>query len=240
MRLSAYLDREDPNPDEVSRHLAGCEACRAWLEAVRADRETMLQAFAPEPSPAFCECVMAGVRQVERARERTKARMGRWTALHRWTEIGAAAAVVALLVGLVAPVVSEARAQARGRQCLANVHEVAAATLVYATDYAETLPPANGWDMRLNSYVRGIGAFQCPESMALPSFFYGPRIGGTRLASYAQPSMSVLLYDEHERSAGVFAPRHAGLGSVGFLDGRATLLSELPNGSTDSAWPVGG
>lgn len=53
-------------------------------------------------------------------------------------------AIIAILAAMLFPVFSRAREKARQASCLSNVKQYALATLMYAQDYDETLPPAVG------------------------------------------------------------------------------------------------
>ena len=49
--LSAYAD-DEATPEEAGRlrdHFRSCEACQAWFEAIRADRERYAGAFVERP-----------------------------------------------------------------------------------------------------------------------------------------------------------------------------------------------
>src|SRR5439155_11108828 len=53
-------------------------------------------------------------------------------------------AVLALLAGLLFPVLSQARHAARRSACVSNLRQLGAAFAMYAGDYDETLPEAGG------------------------------------------------------------------------------------------------
>jgi len=53
-------------------------------------------------------------------------------------------AIIAILAAMLFPVFSRAREKARQASCLSNLKQYALATLMYAQDYDEVLPPAVG------------------------------------------------------------------------------------------------
>ncbi len=223
--ISLYADGEHDRPEEVEDHLDHCERCRRWLDLVEQDRARVLQAFALPVPTCFAERVVAGAQAPALPAPRRSVGNARF---HRALELGAAAALIALLVGLVSPLLPVARATSRAQTCLSNVREVSSAMRVYASDHADVLPPGRSWDRSLASYVRGLGSYQCPEAGTLPSYCFEPRAQGARLASFLAPSQTVLLFDESEHHSGFFDPRHNGNGTTGFLDGGAKLLPSLP------------
>lgn len=224
-RLSQHLDGEYPDPDGIDAHLRECAACREWMHAVADDQERVREAFALAVPDGFAERVLAGA-HAARANPFLKPLGG--ARLHRALEIAAAAALVALFVGLVAPLLPIARASSRAATCLTNVRELSSAMRVYASDHGETLPPGSRWDSSIAGYVRGLGAFQCPEAGTLPSYCFEQSLRGAQLTSFTWPSQTVLVFDENEQVSGRFEPRHSGQGTAGFLDGRARLLPDLP------------
>jgi prepilin-type N-terminal cleavage/methylation domain-containing protein/prepilin-type processing-associated H-X9-DG protein len=54
-------------------------------------------------------------------------------------------AIIAILAAILFPVFAQAREQARKANCLSNLKQIATATMMYSTDYDETLPET-GWD----------------------------------------------------------------------------------------------
>src|SRR5688572_3753031 len=66
-------------------------------------------------------------------------------------------AVVALLAALLLPVFARAREKARQAVCLSNLKQLGAATLMYAQDWDETLPP-------ISHTIIGFGELGAPAS----------------------------------------------------------------------------
>jgi anti-sigma factor RsiW len=67
--LVSLADHEPvgPRAGELMRHLEQCAECRALLEALRQDRETLRGMPAPEPPERLLDRVMTQVRQTEPA-----------------------------------------------------------------------------------------------------------------------------------------------------------------------------
>jgi anti-sigma factor RsiW len=68
--LVSLADREPAGPraEELIRHLEQCAECRALLEALKQDRETLRGLPAPKPPDRLLGRVMTQVRQAEPAR----------------------------------------------------------------------------------------------------------------------------------------------------------------------------
>jgi anti-sigma factor RsiW len=64
--LVALADRELAGP-ELMKHLEQCAECRALLEALKRDRETLREIPAPEPPDRLLARVMTQIRQSEPA-----------------------------------------------------------------------------------------------------------------------------------------------------------------------------
>jgi prepilin-type N-terminal cleavage/methylation domain-containing protein/prepilin-type processing-associated H-X9-DG protein len=87
-------------------------------------------------------------------------------------------AIIAILVGILFPVFAQAREAARAAVCLSNVKQVAAAELIYAQDYDETILPgellnpdaspvdlqiANCWVTLIQPYLKNRQVLFCPS-----------------------------------------------------------------------------
>ncbi len=89
--------------------------------------------------------------------------------------------IIALLVAILLPALGAARKQAQAVNCMANLHGIAQASAIYATDFKDSLPigykgsaPATEWSLLLSGYALRVGSgeyaaedkrskiFQCP------------------------------------------------------------------------------
>ncbi len=100
-------------------------------------------------------------------------------------------AIIAILMAILFPVLSRARAQGYRAQCTSNMKQLGLALRLYVGDWDERMPlwslysPGAGtaptersytWDQILDTYTKNLDVLYCPEN----SF-------GTRLRSYAMP-----------------------------------------------------
>ncbi|QOJ01524.1 MAG: prepilin-type N-terminal cleavage/methylation domain-containing protein [Phycisphaeraceae bacterium] len=54
-------------------------------------------------------------------------------------------AIIALLIGILLPSLGKAREAGRSAKCLSNIRQFGQATLLYAQDYKDTVPPVGVW-----------------------------------------------------------------------------------------------
>ena len=94
-------------------------------------------------------------------------------------------AIISILAGILFPVFSRAREQARKSACLSNLKQIGTAAMMYTQDYDERLPMSNfsvgRWYTLLQPYARSMQVFVCPSSGPIVSSVcsYGWNIGGT-------------------------------------------------------------
>jgi len=223
VRVSSYLDGEDPRPAEVGRHLAECADCRAWADGARYDARLIRHAFAMSGGRPFVDAVVRGANVV--AELPARKRNGWWFQGERL----AVAACFALVAAILAPVFVGVQIAARKQVCLANLRALSAATAAYAGDNGDVLPAADRWDRLVKSYVPGKAVFNCPAAYAMPAYGYRADVAGLRFSDLAYPGLRPVLYDQDPHS-GTFAPRHVGVGNVAYLDGHTHAEKSLPLG----------
>ena len=78
--------------------------------------------------------------------------------------------IIAVLVGILLPVLGHARASSQSVTCLSNLRQVMTGFTLYANDNRQFLPPPNdpakvnqSWESYLKPYLRGGEAFRCPS-----------------------------------------------------------------------------
>jgi len=115
-------------------------------------------------------------------------------------------AILAVLTGMVVPVLQQARGKARAAQCLSNARQIACAFLLYASDYDEHAVPLGieaprwpnviWWPEMLWPHVRNRSVFNCPD---LSSFGIGmnhPWVGRWLVDEWWLPSLRLAEIDK--------------------------------------------
>ncbi len=103
--------------------------------------------------------------------------------------------IIALLIALLLPALSQARAVARGAQCLSNLHQLGTATWAWAADNNSVMVPAvkpdsrapNGgvwWTYSLLAYTQNEGVLMCPESQPVENMVFGQLSVGSRVRAW--------------------------------------------------------
>ncbi len=124
-------------------------------------------------------------------------------------------AIIALLAGLLFPVVAGVLAQSRATKCGNNLRQLATAALLYAADHDMTLPVTvhqrksggKSWTLTLQEYASGKVTFRCPDdedkrrtyTYVINDFLTPNPAGATDL------NFSVLTRLEHARETILFA-----------------------------------
>ncbi|MDR7537862.1 MAG: zf-HC2 domain-containing protein [Armatimonadota bacterium] len=127
-QLSAYLDGE-LTPDraaEVREHLAGCAACQADLQALRAVKRLLGALRAPEPAPDLEAAILARVE-----------RESRWLWLPRPRPAVALAAVALTVVLVAVPLVRGHRDRLRASEVSLDVFMRAAVQSTVADPFVD-------------------------------------------------------------------------------------------------------
>ncbi|GAB4463255.1 MAG: hypothetical protein OHK0029_31620 [Armatimonadaceae bacterium] len=162
-------------------------------------------------------------------------------------------AILAVLAGVLLPVMAQAREKTRQTACLANLHQLGMAVLQYVQDYDETFPngiyshnrrrvwPGQGWAGQCGAYVRHSGIFSCPsDTMRPPTGFsavsYGmnknlitaselddPVLAGVFYGALHTPPQTVMLFEVSGVYVNLRLPLEGAL---------PTPVSDLPTPST--------
>lgn len=72
-------------------------------------------------------------------------------------------AIIAILAAILFPVFARARENARKNSCASNMKQIMGATIMYSSDYDESLPGRVTWVNRLSVYTKNPDIFACPS-----------------------------------------------------------------------------
>ena len=83
-------------------------------------------------------------------------------------------AIIAILAGMLLPVLSKAREKARRSNCMANLKQIGGSLLTYAIDFDGFFPNRNGHGINFEplneeDYLPNSGVYGCPSSFSLKS-----------------------------------------------------------------------
>src|SRR5579884_2904935 len=117
-------------------------------------------------------------------------------------------AIIAILAGLLLPVLAKSKQRARTTQCISNLHQIGLSYKMYADDFNGLFPESGGaiaWDMfdqghhswmqQLISYMQNTNAFHCPNDQQSPfSYFNGVRAAYVEAGTDAPVNTGEILY----------------------------------------------
>ena len=159
--------------------------------------------------------------------------------------IGLIVSIVGTLVGMsvftiwaaiLIPVFAAAREKAQAASCMDHMRQLGATTLVYAQDWDGCFPSAAGWDKAIRDGLplRGAPAdvWVCPASQQGYGYALNSGMAWQSVASVAQPSDTVLLFEMDVGGAGVGVleqvarPRHRAGNNFFFVDGHCAWAAQ--------------
>lgn len=119
-------------------------------------------------------------------------------------------AIISMLMGMLAPVFSRAKSQARQINCIANCKQLATATMMYLDANDNRLPAGyqNGtyWFERLLSYTKNPLVYHCPDAKSEPgtvSFSINANLEGQPAVMIGDESSRIWLADGFEEDNAV-------------------------------------
>ncbi|MEZ0326892.1 MAG: hypothetical protein ACAH95_13410 [Fimbriimonas sp.] len=139
-----------------------------------------------------------------------------------------------VLPAVLLPMFVQSRYPARKVDCLSNIRQTAAAQLLYAAEFDETLPPLKTWVTASIPYASSTSVYQCPAvSSSSFGFAMSAWFGGAKLRKIHSHDETLLLFEP--MVAGINAsgyaskdsanpPRHSGTNNVAFMDGHAKAV----------------
>lgn len=173
-------------------------------------------------------------------------------------------AILAILAGILFPVFSRARENARRASCISNLKQICNAMQMYVQDNDQIYPPvlteddgSNGWSWELHKIAKSEAIFQCPSENSDESegyftdYWMNSKLLGLRESEVNVASVTILIGDGAGRAAGYSKPsedpdygnwepnadyaiRHLGGANYAFADGHAKWL---PPGSVSLTAP---
>ena len=137
-------------------------------------------------------------------------------------------AIIAILAAILFPVFAKAREKARQAACINNEKQIILGSLMYASDYDETYPPARvdspelRWDQIIQPYVKNTQVVQCPSEAVPRGYghahnqfgYFGPNVGGlpkgsSRSEADVQKPAETILYADSGRDEDTWDSFHA-------------------------------
>jgi prepilin-type processing-associated H-X9-DG protein len=130
------------------------------------------------------------------------------------------------------PMLQQAKDKALASSCLSNMKQLVLGALMYAQDWDEVLP-GEEWAEQLQPYLKNPEIYKCP---AAPDKEYGyalnEALAGAKLADIKRPAEVVLFFESGLPDDVPFGgpdglltePHHAGMVTVGFVDGHTKLM----------------
>ncbi len=135
--------------------------------------------------------------------------------------------VQVVMLSFLIPVFSINRGS-RIDSCINHLKQISNATLMYADDYDDKLPPAVKWSELLYPYTKSKRVFRCPEAPVpkLNSYALNSKVAGLKLTYIKSPDEVVIWFDSNPGSnlAGgpellPPLPRHTNGDNICFADG---------------------
>jgi prepilin-type processing-associated H-X9-DG protein len=130
-------------------------------------------------------------------------------------------------------VIERARQKAQQITCASNLRQLALATLMYASDYDDQLPPADNWVAALHPYLPNRDILRCPSAPGQPgAYAYNSLAAGQRLSDL--PPDMVLFFETSKNESNPaddgtsVVARHPGGTNYAFVDGHVAASTAPP------------
>ncbi len=233
--ISAYIDGECSSDErrEVENHLNRCPECRRWYEEVTADQELFTRALTGRQAD-ITETVMRRLPPMSATTSERKPRK----LTGRLVELFVVLGILGLLGAILFPVFARGREKARQSSCMSNVKQIMLGMQAFAGENEGRLPSASTWPEQLEPYIRNRFVYRAPEDNTDQQVSYSmvPRYSGAKLEDIVNPDTVVIVY---EAEYGKPAYRHNDGMNVGYADGHAKWIKQLPPGTLDEADTTG-
>jgi prepilin-type processing-associated H-X9-DG protein len=133
-----------------------------------------------------------------------------------------------VLLSFLAPIFARSRDYQYPSGCLNHLKQISNATLMYADDYDDKLPPAANWSQLLYPYTKSRTVFRCPEAPVpkLNSYALNSKVERIKLKQIKSPGEVVMWFESnpgHDLAGGSELipplPRHKNGDNFCFADG---------------------
>lgn len=143
--------------------------------------------------------------------------------------------IVMVISSVIHPVFESAKSAARRSGCFSNLEALSLATIHYASDYDDQLPPSDRWRSLVEPYigespVKGTSAtpnpaLRCPEAKSAWTYGFNSVLSAFDLSKVPVSSETAMIFDiesdNPNASGGMkdLAERHGDRGGITFADG---------------------
>jgi len=134
-------------------------------------------------------------------------------------------AALAIFAAILFPVFGRAKEKAQATVCLSNVKQLGVALMMYTTDYEERLPEADSWEEAVAPYIMNAEILACPVTGK--HYVFNKKLSGMDLKGLDNPQETPMLWEPARDAEGLVGP-HGGRFNVGYVDGHAQMVDELP------------
>jgi hypothetical protein len=138
------------------------------------------------------------------------------------------------LAAILFPVFSQAKVAAQRTQCMSNLKQLGLATLMYASDYDETLPAASAWMDATKQYGTTPTNSKCPLVNDGHGYAMNDALSKKKIAKIAKPESVILLFETADLgdnahgkppALGTPAPRH-GSRTISYVNGAVRSIRD--------------
>lgn len=148
--------------------------------------------------------------------------------------IGCLTVLIILTIVIMVPVFRSARLKAEDIACQSNLKALGLATLMYANDNDQRLPPTDNWADNVTGYLGKVpyhaspvqSYFHCPAASSPFSYSMNDVLGSAKETDVVNPSRTAMLFEAdttninaHGGLADADLTRHHGIAYLCFADG---------------------
>lgn len=131
-------------------------------------------------------------------------------------------AIIAILAGILIPVLALARDKARQIFCLNNQRQLALKANIWAQEHEDSLPPAGSFFTDIEAPRKILTCMNAGKD-TFPAYTPNPAAAGRSLGDFPNPSDVWLTADG---AGGTVTPRHHGRAMASYVDSHVAALKE--------------